>query len=87
MKFSRRFLLAFIPYSILTLAISGSAWAQSTCSPTSPAPISGSTGVLGVLDPTNTTVTDPSQTNGLAWPPGTTLAFIAMDTGLVSFYN
>src|ERR1017187_172303 len=58
------------------------ALAQTACSPTSPAPISGSTGVQGVLDPTNT-----NSSLGLVWPAGAVQAQIAMDTGLVTFYN
>ena len=54
------------------------ALAQTACSPS----ISGSTGAQGVLDPTNT-----NASLGLVWPAGAVQAQIAMDTGLVTFYN
>ena len=52
----------------------------SPCGPSNPAPISGSTGAQGILDPANT-----NSALGLVWPTGTINANIAMDTGQVSF--
>ena len=47
-----------------------------------PAPISGSTGAQGILDPANT---DPTQ--GLVWPAGAFFAIVRMDTGEVVFLD
>ncbi|MBI2815668.1 MAG: hypothetical protein HYX72_01890 [Acidobacteria bacterium] len=63
-----------------TVGIAGSAVQSDICSASNPAPISGSTGAQGVLDPANT---DPSK--GLVWPAGSVAASISMDTGLVTF--
>lgn len=53
---------------------------STVCAPGIPAPISGSTGAQGVLDPTNT---DPSR--GLVWPSDAVAAFINMSSGEVYF--
>lgn len=52
------------------------------CSPNGPAPLSGSTGAQGVLDPTNA-----NSAAGLVWPAGAVTASISMDTGVVSFFD
>ncbi|MBI1955915.1 MAG: hypothetical protein HYS38_05930 [Acidobacteria bacterium] len=64
------------------LAWPASAQAQSSCSPSSPAAISGSTGVQGLLDPTNT-----NASLGVVWPTNASTAFIFLDTGQAEFYN
>ncbi len=58
----------------------------SICSPGSPAPISSSTGTLGVFDPTNATPVAQVD-GGLIWPAGAVSANIGMETGQVSFFN
>ncbi len=55
---------------------------SSICSASNPAPISGSTGTQGVLDPANT---DP--TLGVVWPAGAIRAVIVMDAGEIQFYS
>ena len=64
------------------LAWPASAQAQSSCSPSSPAAISGSTGAQGVLDPTNT-----NASLGLVWPAGAVFAAIDIDTGDVLYFD
>ena len=68
-------------WALDNVSVSG-AIQSSICSATNPAPISGSTGAQGVLDPTNT---DSNQ--GLVWPAGSVSAGISMDTGQVVFQN
>ncbi len=66
--------------NIVLSEVSAPAVTSNICSANTPAPISGSTGAQGGLDPANI---DPAL--GLVWPTGATSALIAMDTGLVQF--
>jgi hypothetical protein len=65
---------------LLSAYLAPEAKAAAGCGTLSPAPISGSTGAQGVLDPANT-----DATQGLVWPSGATSAVISMDTGQVQF--